>query len=374
MELSPSEEQAALVALAHDIFDDFSQRSSRNWLDGTPDGAGSGTWDRDLWRVCCAADLVSIVVPEAAGGLGLGVLELCLVLEELGRFAAPAPLAPAALAAAVLGRSAGPGHREILSSLLAGESLVTLGLHEEAGGEWAPSTTAERGADGWILTGAKTSVPLGMKAGHVVVSASVAGAPPQLFLVPADLPGVLRSPQRGITQGADAEIALTGVRLPLTAQLPSAGIAAVERIVTAESVAHCAIIAGLVDGALALTADYVKAREVFGRPVATFQAAGQRLGDAYIDVWSSRLTYREAAWNGDEGTSQAGATAAVAKAVAAHAAQSVIRASHHLHGGIGMDRGYPLHRYSAMAKQLELTGGSVAASEAQLADLLGARS
>jgi alkylation response protein AidB-like acyl-CoA dehydrogenase len=374
MELRTSEEQAALVALACDIFDDFGQHSLRSWLDGTLDGSGPGTWDRNLWRVCSGADLVSIAVPEAAGGLGLGVLELCLVLEELGRFAAPVPLATAALAAAALGQSATGEHRALLSSLLAGESMVTLGLHEGSGGELTPWMTAERGSHGWILTGAKIGVPLGMQAGHVLVSASVADAPPLLFLVPADLPGVARSPQRGITRGADAEIACTGVQLPWSAQLPAAGLAAVDQLVTAESVAHCATIAGLVDGALGLTAEYVKTREVFGRPVATFQAAGQRLGDAYIDIWANKLTYREAAWHADEGTGQVRVTAAVAKTVAAHAAQSVIRASHHLHGGVGMDRGYPLHRYSAMAKQLELIGGSVAASESRLADLLGARS
>jgi alkylation response protein AidB-like acyl-CoA dehydrogenase len=105
-----------------------------------------------------------------------------------------------------------------------------------------------------------------------------------------------------------------------------------------------------------MTAEYTKTREQFERPIATFQAVGQRAADAYIDTEAIRLTAWQAIWRLAEDL-PAAAEVAVAKFWAAEGGQRVVHAAQHLHGGMGVDRDYPLFRYFLLAKQLELTLG-----------------
>ena len=121
--------------------------------------------------------------------------------------------------------------------------------------------------------------------------------------------------------------------------------------------ALCAIAVGVCDSAVRMTAEYTKTREQFDRVIATFQAVGQRAADAYIDTEGIRLTAWQAIWRLSEGL-PATAEVAVAKFWASEGGQRVVHAAQHLHGGMGVDRDYPLHRYFLWAKVLELTLGS----------------
>ena len=114
--------------------------------------------------------------------------------------------------------------------------------------------------------------------------------------------------------------------------------------------------AGACAAALALVAEYTKTREQFGKPIATFQAVGQRAADAYVDTEAIRLTAWQAAWRIGQGL-PADKEVAVAKFWAADGGQRVVHAAVHLHGGVGVDRDYPLHRYFLMTKHIELTLG-----------------
>jgi alkylation response protein AidB-like acyl-CoA dehydrogenase len=110
---------------------------------------------------------------------------------------------------------------------------------------------------------------------------------------------------------------------------------------------------GVCAEAVRLTAEYTKTREQFGRPIATFQAVGQRAADAFIDTEAVRLTAWQAVWRLSAGL-PAEEQVAVAKFWTAEGGQRVVHAAQHLHGGMGVDRDYPLHRYFLWAKQLEL--------------------
>jgi len=121
--------------------------------------------------------------------------------------------------------------------------------------------------------------------------------------------------------------------------------------------AQCVTISGVASTALDLTAGYVKEREQFGRAIATFQAVSQRTADTYIRKEAIKLTAWQAAWRIDAGASAA-AQVDAAKYWAAQGGQDVLLAAHHLHGGVGVDRDYPLYRYFLLAKQLELDLGS----------------
>src|SRR5262249_23684303 len=110
-------------------------------------------------------------------------------------------------------------------------------------------------------------------------------------------------------------------------------------------------------------------REQFGKPLATFQAVGQRAADAYIDVEAIRWTMWQAAWRLSAGA-PAAADVAIAKYWAAEAGHRVVYAAQHLHGGIGLDTDYPVYRYFLWSKQIELTLGSATCQLERLGGLL----
>ena len=123
--------------------------------------------------------------------------------------------------------------------------------------------------------------------------------------------------------------------------------------------------AGACEASLGLASEYTKIRQQFDRAIATFQAVSQRAGDAYIDTEAVRLTSRQAAWRISAGL-PAKEQVAIARWWASEAGFRVVHAATHLHGGVGVDRDYPLHRYFLIARQLELTLGN---SEEQLENL-----
>jgi len=118
----------------------------------------------------------------------------------------------------------------------------------------------------------------------------------------------------------------------------------------------CAVQAGVCAEALRLTAAYTSERKQFNAPIATFQAVAQRAADAYVDTEAVKLTARQAAWRLAEGL-PAEAALAVAKFWAAEGGQRVVHAAQHLHGGVGVDVDYPVHRYFRWAKATELSLG-----------------
>ena len=150
---------------------------------------------------------------------------------------------------------------------------------------------------------------------------------------------------------------------------PQRGGAIVEWIVERASAALACLAIGVCDEALRLTAEYAKTRKQFDQPIAMFQAVGHRAADAYIDNEGIRLTALQAAWRISEGL-PAAKQIAVAKYWAADAGQRVVHAAQHLHGGIGVDKEYPLHRYFLYAKQLELTLGGSTSQLLRLGKLL----
>jgi alkylation response protein AidB-like acyl-CoA dehydrogenase len=148
-----------------------------------------------------------------------------------------------------------------------------------------------------------------------------------------------------------------------------AGPEGVAWLVEQAQAAMCVMASGACAAALELTANYTKSREQFGRPIASFQAVSQRAADAYIDTEAVRLTAWQAAWRLDTGL-PASEQVAIAKFWASEGAQRVVHAAHHLHGGMGVDRDYPLYRYFLLVKQLELSLGSATPSLVRLGGLL----
>jgi len=385
MDFAFTEEQEAVRELAARILGDLSTPENLKRVEATEE-----RFDRDLWRALADAGLLGLAVAEAHGGAGLGFLEACIVLEEAGRVAAAVPLgATMVLGALALSRFGSPEQQlSWLGRVVSGAAVLTAALAETGGDPWRPTTKAtkdtkdtEAGGGAWRLDGAKAYVPAGMVAELMVVSA-LSDDGVGLFLVDPGAPGVTRRPQEATDGRIEAEVELSDVAVPAAAVLvapgpgeaalaPGPGEAALAWLLDRACAAICVEVAGACQAASKLTAQYTTQREQFGKPVATFQAVGQRAADAYIDAEAVRLTAWQAVWRLANDL-PASAEVAVAKFWADDGAQRVVHAAQHLHGGVGVDREYPLHRYYLLTKHLALSLGGGTASLLRLGEILAA--
>ncbi|MGH9302558.1 MAG: acyl-CoA dehydrogenase family protein, partial [Acidimicrobiales bacterium] len=236
-----------------------------------------------------------------------------------------------------------------------------------------PVTKASPKGESWLLDGIKICVPAGLEAQAVLVPATDPDGEVTVFVVPTSADGLSRQRQDTTTGIPEAHLELSSVKVDPGDRLggPGQGADILNWIVERATVATCATAVGVCEQALALTAEYTKNRKQFDKVIATFQAVGQRAADAYIDTEAVRLTTWQAAWRLAAGLPSAEAVA-VAKFWAADGGQRVVHAAQHLHGGIGVDRDYPLHRYFLWAKHLELTLGGATAQLLRLGSMLAA--
>jgi alkylation response protein AidB-like acyl-CoA dehydrogenase len=353
VDLSLTDDQRTLRELARQIMGDLVTTDRLKQVE-----AGAEQYDRDLWMELAAAGLLSVVNPPELEGLGGGMVEACLLLEEQGRTVAPVPLFPTlVLGAMPRARFGTDAQRDVLSLLASGKAVATAALPPD-GGE--PAVRFEDGS----LRGAVDAVRAAEASSEMLVPARD-GEMVRTFVTRHDQ---LRfEPQVMTNHEARARVIVDGVQPePLGAEgSPDAYRWLMPRAI----VGLCALQVGVCERALRLTAEYVTERHQFDRPLGSFQAVQQRLADAYIDVEAMRWTMWQAAWRLDEGL-PAEQEVAIAKAWAAEAGQRVVAAAQHLHGGIGVDVEYPLHRYTLWAKDLELSLGGAGRHLSRLGDLV----
>ena len=367
MDFSLTEELQAVRDLAARIFADFTTHEHLKEIEATDDRV-----DRKLWGELASAGLLGISLPESVGGAGLGFLAAAIVAEEAGRTAAPVPYtASVVYGAAPIARFGTEAQQaRWLVPSVAGDLVLSAALAEPGTDPLLPAATAAPVDGGWRLEGTKAFVPAGMLAHALVVSART-GDGVGLFVVDTDAPGLTRRAQEATTGQIEAEVELAGVTVPAEHALVvgDEGIDALGWLVERAEAALCLQVAGACQAAVKLTAEYTTTRQQFDKPIATFQAVGQRAADAFIDAEAVRLTAWQAAWRLSEEL-PATAEVAVAKYWADEGAQRVVHAAQHLHGGMGVDRDYPLHRYYLLVKQLSLTLGGATASLLRLGQVL----
>jgi 3-oxocholest-4-en-26-oyl-CoA dehydrogenase beta subunit len=318
--------------------------------------------ERDApWADLAAAGVLAAGLPEELDGSGLGLLEQCSVLVEIGRAASDVPyLASVVLGAGAIAEFGRPDQRRRWAGPAGrGSVVLTAALSEEDGDDpCLPSASAVRRDGRWVLTGVKTAVPSGTRAELLLVPAAGPGGTMVFLVSPSADPGVRVSPQ-SLTDGSVAgRVVLDGVAIPDDRVLDG-GASVVRWLVARATVGLCAMQAGVLERALELTAEYARSRVQFGRPIGSFQAVAQRLADGYIDVEAARLTMWQAAWLLDSGA-PGDMEVATAKFWAADAGHRVAHTAVHVHGGLGIDTSYPVHRYFVAAKRNEFElGGAV---------------
>jgi alkylation response protein AidB-like acyl-CoA dehydrogenase len=315
MDFQLSDEQIAIAALAADLFGDGR----------VPD-----------WPMLLEVGIPGLLVPEVLGGAGLGYCELALVLLEQGRALNLTPLWRHALAAHALATGgATPIDGDRLTVAIDGDAVATVA------------------SAGWRLDGTLRAVG-GVTGAQRVVVCATCGRGTQLFVVALDSPGV--GLVNGVLTDGDgaADVCLCGVTVGPEACLSDD----MDREWLRDRASACvvALAAGVARGAIERTAGYVGTRRQFGRPVGSFQAVAVRMADAFTAVEVTQTLLYELCWRIDSAT-PLGSLAAIASYWANECGHRVAHTAMHLHGGIGADTSYPVHRVLLMSRALELTLG-----------------
>jgi alkylation response protein AidB-like acyl-CoA dehydrogenase len=297
------------------------------------------------------------------------------LLEQQGRRVAMLPLLWTLVAAAMPVARFGSREQQgrYLPGVVSGEMLLTTAL-TEFGTDWRTlATTATRAGSRWRLNGVKIGVPMAHRAAAVLVPARLAEGEIGLFLVDPTAPGVTLARQETMNWESHFRLQLSDVTVGPDAVVGSFkdGCEQFGWVLDHITVGLCAIASGACQEAVRLTAEYASNRKQFDKPIAMFQAVGQRMADAYIDNEAVSVTMWQAATRLQDEMPSA-KEVATAKYWAAEGGHRIGHTALHIHGGISIDVDYPIHRYFLWLKQIEYTLGAATPQLARLGALLAA--
>ncbi|GIW45357.1 MAG: putative acyl-CoA dehydrogenase [Candidatus Binatia bacterium] len=367
MDFSFTEEQKGLANLAEQIFRDRSSLERLKAVEQSEDG-----YDLELWAELAKAGLLGAALPESLGGSGGGFLEACLLLEQQGKHVVLVPLLPTIISAMTLARFATPDlQNRFLPPVCTGEAVLSPAFSELGTDERTPTTMATADSRGWRLNGVKTAVPFAHRAAALLVPARTTGGNVLMFLVPSDARGIRMEKQQTTNWEPHFRVTLDNVATASGNLIGTAenGAQVLGWAVDRYTVGLCAIAAGACERALKITAEYASNRKQFDKPIAMFQAVGQRMADSYIDNEAVQLTMWQAASRLAEEI-PSDKEVATAKYWAAEGGSRIGHASLHIHGGISIDVDYPIHRYFLWLKQIEFTLGAATPQLVRLGSLL----
>ena len=337
--------------------------------------AGESAFDEELWRTLSDQGWVGLHLPEAAGGLGLGLVELAVVVEEMGRACVPGPFLATLWAATLLAHAGdSPDVMRHLEPIMAGELRATVAFLEPEGG-WDPEEVqlhVEAAPGGYRLSGRKVWVLDAADAGLIVCAGRHED---RLILLP------VRPSAAGVTLTATPALDATrklyqldfaDVVVPAGEVIASGAKAraAVDRSLQVAALAVSAELVGIAQKVLELSVDYARTRQQFGRSIGTFQAVQHQCADMLLWTESARSAVYYAAWANSAGAPDAGRALAVAKAYASDAAREVCHRGIQVHGGIGFTWEHDLHIYLKRARANEALFGDATFHREQIARLV----
>ena len=381
MDLVLSEEQELLRHTAREF---VAARSSLRRVRALRDAPGDTGFSCELWHEMARLGWVGIILPEAHGGLGLGYLDLMVVMEELGRGLMPEPMLSTVLlgANAILLGGTAEQQRENLPAVAEGERLLAL-AYQEARSRHDPhhvETRAERAGGGFVLGGEKVHVLDGPAANRLVVTARTAGGPRDprgvtLFLLHPDAPGVTIERQERIDGRNAALVRLRDVPVEPDAVLGEvdAGGALLARVLDRATAGLAAEMLGSMSAAFDMTTEYLKTRVQFGVPIGSFQALKHRTAKLYVELELARSAVMHAQRVLDERRDDAAVARAtsIAKARASDAFITIGHEGVQMHGGIGMTDEHDIGLFLKRARAAEMTFGDAAYHRDRLARLDG---
>ncbi len=337
------------------------------------DPAGLGD---DDWRRMAELGWQGLLFPEEYGGSSLGMLELAIVLEEMGRALLPGPFVGTVLAGlAILAGGDGVQRARWLPRLCDGSVRATLAILEESGRWDADGVGAPARPDGGalVLSGTKRFVPEAARADLLVCAVRRADDRAlALVLVERDTRGVAITPLASMDQTRPlADVALDGVRVEPEHVLACDAAAVLERLLDCGRIMLAADMSGGAARVLELTVEYAKVRRQFGRAIGSFQAIQHQCADMLVEVEKATVATHYAAWADAAGAADAAFAAANAKAIAGDAYRFVAARAIQVHGGIGFTWEHDLHLYFKRAQSDEVTFGDATWSRELAARRLG---
>lgn len=360
MNFELSEDQRAFAEMASGLFADFCSDEQLR----AHDVSGAPFFMQDLWQQCVAAGLHTVMIPEANGGLGLGMTELMAVLEQQGRALALVPLWEPQLAVAALARFAPAALATVIEHALSGEAPLALSL-EALSQSRGPSLRLERAGEAWTLSGLAPAVPLGGLARYALLVADAQGET-RLVLIDLAQPGVQRT--EGLSQHHQAVADLAFDALPLAADkvLPVEATGWTEQRAIA---CVAAVQLGVTQEQMRRTVDYVSERQQFGRTIGSFQLVAGQMADGYIALEALRTSLWQLVYRLDAGLGAA-PQAAATRTLSNDTGHRVGHMAQHVHGGIGVDLTYPIHRFLFWSRALGVALGGSEHHLARLGDWL----
>ncbi len=358
MNFSLSEEQKDIQTLANQILGDQVTPEELHKYDMWKQERYSGA----LWSQLADAGLLGIAIPEDKGGMGFGFSELALFIEECGRVLAPVPAVPSLISALAVHKYGNAELQAMLGGVATGEVVLTAAFHEENTFDaYTPNIEVKNGK----LNGKKLCVPYANIATRMLVVAKEHNDV-ALFIVDPKDASVKLTALKASTYEPQFIVEFSN-----TPAQKLGGAEAVKYLVERYTAALCAYQVGAAEKMVQMTAAYTSEREQFNVKIASFQAVGHRVANCYIDAKCLKLVAQQAIEllaHELDATRQLHA----AKMWLGDAAHRISYATQHLHGGMGVDRDYPLWRFALWAKQNELMLGSSTQHQIALGDLIAA--
>lgn len=337
-----------------------------------------------LWSKMADLGWMGIRIPEAYEGIGLGLLDLCLIMEEMGRALVPGPFfSTVVLAAEMLIEAGSEAQKEnYLKGIALGDARGTLALMEPDGGA-DPSYVrmdATKEGDGYCLDGTKCFVSDAHTADFIICTARTeAGEGPEsgvtLFLVDAKTEGLTITPLKTMDgTRKQCEVRFNAVSVPADAIVGELnnGWAPLQQVISRASVCLCAENVGAAQKCMEVAIDYAKERHQFGVPIGAFQAIKHMCADMLPGVEGSRGLLYYAAWALEEEDPKTAALAAAsAKTFSSNALRDVSTNTIQVLGGVGFTWEYDVHFYMKRAKANQVALGDNAYFWEEIAQMLG---
>ncbi len=360
MDLGLTEEQQMLREFARDFLE--KECSEAYVRDMEEDATG---YLPEVWRKMAEQGWMGLIVPEQYSGVGMGFLDLMVLVEEFGRAIVPGPFIPTVTATIALLEAANEEQKQsLLPAIATGDRIWTLAFTEPSASFDADGVqlTATRDGDVYVLNGTKLFIRDSHVADNMVVVARTSGAGEDgisLFYVDAKAPGIKHEPLVTIASDKQNAVRFDNVRVPASQLLGSEGEGwpLFQRIARQATVLESIYLVGLAQQAFEITLDYTKEREQFGVKIATFQAMQHMAADMVTDVDSSRYITYQAAWAVANGQPDAEEEVHVAKAWTSEASRRVVAKAQEMHGGIGFTKDYKIQLYFRRQKAAELAWG-----------------
>ncbi len=337
--------------------------------------AGATAHHEALWRELADQGWTGLMIPEAYGGLGLGLVDMAVIAEEMGRACLPGAFLSTLWASALINEAGNDEQkRRFLEPIAAGEMKATVALLEESADWEAESVqlSAEKNGDGYRLNGRKEMVT-DAEVADLIVCVARADDGVVLLAVDSKAAGLTISPAQAIDDTRKlyrldfSDVQVSGANL-LAAK--GRALAAFDRATAIATVAISADMLGGMQWTLDTTVEYAKTRQQFGKAIGSYQAVQHQCADMLLMTESSRSAVYYAAWTVQENDSQARHAVSIAKAYCSDAAREVGNRGIQVHGGIGFTWEHDLHLYYKRAKASEIMFGDGNYHREQLAKLV----